>query len=73
MSEEARQLQMSRQMLHSILSERSAISPEMAVRLGRFCGNGPGLWLRMQTEHDLWHAERKLHDEVEQIPRHVAV
>lgn len=30
----------------------------------------PGLWLRMQAEHDLWHAERKLHDEVEQIPRH---
>lgn len=72
-SEAARQLRVSRQMLHSILSERSAISPEMAVRLGRFCGNGPGLWLRMQTEHDLWHAERKLHDEVEQIPRHAAV
>jgi addiction module HigA family antidote len=72
-SEAARQLRVSRQMLHSILAERSAISPEMAVRLGRFCGNGPGLWLRMQTEHDLWHAERKLHGEVEQIPRHVAV
>lgn len=72
-SEAARQLRVSRQMLHSILSERSAISPEMAIRLGRFCGNGPGLWLRMQTEHDLWHAERKLHDEVERIPRHAAV
>ena len=72
-SEAARQLRVSRQMLHSILSERSAISPEMAVRLSRFCGNGPGLWLRMQTEHDLWHAGRRLHDEVEQIPRHAAV
>jgi len=72
-SEAARQLRVSRQMLHSILSERSAISPEMAVRLGRFCGNGAGLWLRMQTEYDLWHAERKLHEEVEQIPKHVAV
>ena len=71
-SEAARQQRVSRQMLHALLSERSAVSPEMAVRLGRFCGNGPGLWLRMQVEHDLWHAERKLHDELEQIPRHSA-
>lgn len=55
----ARQLRVSRQMLHSILAERSAVSPEMAVRLGRFCGNGAAFWLRMQTAHDLWHAERK--------------
>lgn len=72
-SEAARQLRVSRQMLHSILAQRSAVSPEMAVRLGRICGNGSGLWLRMQVEYDLWHAERRLHDEVEQIPRHTAV
>ena len=72
-SQAARQLRVSRQMLHPILAERSAVSPEIAVRLGRFCGNGSGLWLRMQVEYDLWHAERRLHDEVEQIPRHAAV
>jgi len=64
----ARQLRVSRQSLHAILAERSAVSPEMAVRLGRFCGNGPELWLRMQGAHDLWHAERKLADELEKIP-----
>ncbi len=71
-SEAARQLRVSRQMLHAILSERSAVSPEMAVRLGRFCGNGSGLWLRMQVGHDLWHAKRKLHDELTRIPSHSA-
>ena len=71
-SEAARQLGVSRQMLHSILGERSTISPEMAVRLGRFCGNGGGFWLRMQTAHDLWHAERNLRDEIRKIPEHVA-
>lgn len=71
-AEAARQLGVSRQMLHSILAERSAVSPEMAVRLGRFCGNGAGFWLRMQAAHDLWHAERKLRAEVRKIPRHVA-
>lgn len=71
-AEAARQLRVSRQMLHSILSGRSAVSPEMAVRLGRFCGNGPGFWLRLQVAHDLWHAERKLRAEVSKIPQHAA-
>jgi addiction module HigA family antidote len=69
-AEAARQLRISRQSLHAILAERSAVSPEMALRLGRFCGNGPGLWLRMQTAYDLWHAERKLRREIEKIPAH---
>jgi plasmid maintenance system antidote protein VapI len=55
-------------MLHSILAKRSAVSPEMAVRLGRFCGNGAAFWLRMQAAHDLWHAERKLRAELRKIP-----
>ncbi|HEX9670223.1 MAG TPA: HigA family addiction module antitoxin [Thermoanaerobaculia bacterium] len=69
-AEAARQLRVSRQMLHSILAGRSAVSPEMAVRLGRFCGNGAGFWLRLQSAHDLWHAERKLRAEVRKIPEH---
>jgi addiction module HigA family antidote len=69
-AEAARQLRVSRQMLHSILAGRSAVSPEMAVRLGRFCGNGAAFWLRLQAVHDLWHAERKLRAEVSRIPEH---
>lgn len=71
-AETARQLGVSRQMLHSILAERSAVSPEMAVRLGKFCGNGASFWLRLQTAHDLWHAERKLREEIKKIPEHAA-
>ncbi len=69
-AEAARQLGVSRQMLHSILAGRSVVSPEMAVRLGRFCNNGAGFWLRMQAAHDLWHAERKLQKELRKIPVH---
>lgn len=69
-SEAARQLRVTRQTLHRILSGKSGVTPEMAVRLGRFCGNGPGIWLRMQQSHDLWYAERRLHDEVGKIPKH---
>ena len=67
-SEAARQLGVSRQTLHAILSERSAVTPEMAVRLGKFCGDGPDIWLRMQMAHDLWQARRDLAETVKQIP-----
>jgi antitoxin HigA-1 len=64
----AEKLGVSRQTLHAILSEKSAVTPEMAVRLGKFCGNGPELWLRMQVAHDLWQAERDLAAAVKKIP-----
>jgi len=67
-SEAARQLRVSRQTLHRILAGTAAVTPEMAVRLGKFCGNGPGLWLRMQQAYDLWHAERHLRAELGKIP-----
>jgi plasmid maintenance system antidote protein VapI len=40
----------------------------MAVRLGKLCGNGPEIGLRMQVAHDLWQAERDLAETVKQIP-----
>jgi addiction module HigA family antidote len=67
-SEAARQLRVTRQTLHRILSGRSGISPEMAVRLGKFCGQGPALWLHLQYAYDLYHAQLRLRDEVEKIP-----
>lgn len=69
-SEAARQLGVSRQTLHRIMAGTHAITPEMAVRLGKFCGNGPRLWLAMQQAYDLWHAERRLRDQLERIPTH---
>jgi antitoxin HigA-1 len=59
-AEAARQLGVSRQTLYKIIAGTSPVTPEMAVRLGKWCGNGPGLWLRMQQAFDLWHAERSL-------------
>jgi addiction module HigA family antidote len=64
----AAKLGVSRQTLHSILTERSAVTPAMAVRLGKLCGNGPGLWLRMQVDYDLWRVEREMADVVRLIP-----
>ena len=68
--EAARRLRVSRQTLHRIMAGTTSITPEMALRLGKFCGNGPGLWLRMQQAHDLWQAERRLGAELARIPAH---
>ncbi|MCH9019896.1 MAG: HigA family addiction module antidote protein [Proteobacteria bacterium] len=71
-SEAARQLGVSRQTLHRIMAGSHSITPEMAVRLGKFCGNGPRLWLAMQQAYDLWHAELRLRDQIDKIPTHRA-
>ena len=57
-SELANALVISRQHLYDLLSEKKPVSPEVAVRLGKAFGDGPGPWLRMQAEYDAWHAMR---------------
>jgi antitoxin HigA-1 len=69
-SQAARELGVSRQLLHRILARRAPVTPEMAVRLGKWAGNGPALWLGMQQAFDVWHAEQSLSEELERIPRH---
>jgi len=71
-SEAARQLGVSRQTLHRIMAGTHSITPEMAVRIGKFCGNGPGLWLRIQQRYDLRHVEQRLRNEIDKIPTHAA-
>jgi len=66
-TEAAAALNVTRQTLHRVLAGTTAVTPEMALRLGKFCGNGPELWLRMQQAYDLWHAERRLSDELASI------
>jgi addiction module HigA family antidote len=67
-TEFARHLGVSRQTLHAVLSEKSGVTPELALRLGTFLGNGPQLWIEMQSKYDLWHAELKLKKILPKIP-----
>lgn len=67
-TEIARLLGVSRQTLYDILREAQPITPEMALRIGKLGGNGPNLWLNMQANYDLWHAERALAGKIRKIP-----
>jgi addiction module HigA family antidote len=68
----ARAIGVSRQTVHAILRGDKGITPAMALRIGKFVGNGPGLWLRMQQAHDLWVAERALAQTLAGIETHRA-
>jgi addiction module HigA family antidote len=61
-------LGVSRQTLHRIMAGDTAVSPDMAVRLGKLCGNGPDLWLTLQARYDAWEASKRLAKEIEKIP-----
>jgi antitoxin HigA-1 len=67
-AEIARLLNVSRQSLHRVMSGQSALRPEMAVRLGKLCGNGPELWLNMQARYDAWNASHRFAAELKRIP-----
>ena len=72
-SEAARRLGISRQQLHRVLACTHPITTDMALRIGKFAGNGPGLWLRMQQAYDLWYAEHRMKDELSKIKTVVAI
>jgi addiction module HigA family antidote len=56
-----------RQTVNELLRERRAVSPAMALRLGRLFGNSPEFWLNAQRAVDLWEVSTLLEDEVERI------
>jgi antitoxin HigA-1 len=67
-TEIARLLGISRQTLYDILGEKKPITPAMALRIGKLCGNGPDIWIRLQIRYDLEIAERGMADELAKIP-----
>lgn len=51
-AEFAKHLGISRQTLHSLLAEKSAITPKLALRLSASLGNGSKLWMEMQSNYN---------------------
>jgi addiction module HigA family antidote len=49
----AQALGVTRQQLHRVLTQQSAISPEMALRLEAVIGASADHWLRLQAAYDL--------------------
>ena len=57
-------LGVARQSVNELLRGRRAVSPEMALRLGKLFGNSPAFWLTAQLAVDLWDAAQAIKDDV---------
>lgn len=64
----ARHIGVSRQTLYDLLAERTPVTPNLALRLGKLCGNGPALWLNMQRDYDLRTLSAEMEAELARIP-----
>jgi addiction module HigA family antidote len=69
----ADQLGVTRAALSRVLNERAAISPEMARRieawLGADRGGDAAVWLRMQSDYDLWRERQRPAPRVRRAPQ----
>ena len=50
--------------ISEIINEHRGISPEMALRLGRYFGNSARFWLNLQTAYELAVSEQKFGDRI---------
>lgn len=64
----AKMLGISRQALHALLTERAAVTPLMALTLGKLCGNGPDLWMNLQVRYDLGRFSEANRSEIAAVP-----
>lgn len=50
----AQRLNVAASTLNRVLTGKSGVSPEMALRLSKALGRSPESWLAMQDAYDLW-------------------
>lgn len=63
----AQALGVTRQSLSALINGRAGVSPQMAIRLSKGLDTTPQLWLGMQQQYDLWHAQQTA-DEIKVRP-----
>jgi antitoxin HigA-1 len=56
----AKGLVMTRANVSAVVNGRAGISPEIAVKFSAAFGNSATFWTNLQTNYELWHAEKKV-------------
>jgi addiction module HigA family antidote len=67
LTEAANRLGVGRITISNLVNGHRALSEDMAHRLGRFFGNGPAFWLRLQQQLDLWEVLHENENSYEKI------
>ena len=68
MAAAARHLGISRTTWYELLNEETPVTPQLALRLGKLCSNGPRLWLNLQQDYDLRTLEPQMASDLAQVP-----
>ena len=63
----AARLGVSKQTANELVRERRAVSPDMALRLGRLFGTSAQYWLNLQRNVDLWDSLELNREAIEQV------
>jgi len=61
-TETAKRLGVTRQILNNLINGKGGISAQMAVRLSKAFGSSPEVWLGVQMEYDLVQVEKEAHN-----------
>jgi addiction module HigA family antidote len=64
----AAHLRTTRVTLSRVLNGKAGISANMALRLAAALGTSPEFWMSMQSQYDLWHAQRERRPVVRRFP-----
>ena len=67
--EVAERLQVSRLTISNIVNEKSAITPNMALRIQDVFGGNAEMWIRMQNKYDMAVAVKKYHQDKPSLKR----
>jgi antitoxin HigA-1 len=71
-AELARRIRVPANRISQILAGKRTISADAALRLGRWFGTGPQLWLNLQQTYELDLARQEMGEELEKIAPRVA-
>ena len=63
----ANRLRVPLETVEGLLSERTAVTPELALRLAKLFGQSPGMWILQQLAHDYYAAFQAADADLEQI------
>ncbi|HRN26670.1 MAG: HigA family addiction module antidote protein [Ignavibacteriaceae bacterium] len=53
--------------VNELVNEKRNLSSEMAIKLSKYFGTSPELWLNLQTQYDIYHVSKYISKELNQI------
>ena len=55
------------QRINELVHRRRGMTPSTALRLSKFFGTSPGFWMNLQLRYDLFHAQKREKEVIEEI------